>query len=417
MLTVEEAQARILGEVPLLDVESVGLHHARRRVLASDLRAPLNVPPWNNSAMDGYAVRAADTSDGEVVLRLNEIIGAGSVGTAVVEPGTASGIMTGAPVPEGADAVVMVEKTDGSREGEVRIRGRATEGQNIRPLGGDVAEGSVVLRAGQVLTPGRVGMAASLGFAEVPVRRRPVVSVLSTGDEVVLPGNPLGPGQIYSSNNYALCGLVEEAGGVPRDQGNAGDDLESLVQALRAAAEGADAVCTTGGVSVGAFDYVKEAHAELGAEMDFWKVRMKPGKPLAFGRVVVGGRVVPLFGLPGNPVSCMVNFYEYVWPWIRMSQGDPNPYLPVVHAVAAEDFGGRPSNRASLIRVTLQTDGDRWLARSTGSQSSGVLTSMALAHGLLLIGIDQPPPKAGEPVRVQLLDSGFLDGATADLAW
>lgn len=414
MLTVEEAQARILGEVPLLEAEEVVLHDAFGRFLAEDVSSTIDVPPWDNSAMDGYAVRAADTAEGEVALQINETIPAGGVGTIRVEPGTASAIMTGAPVPDGADAVVMVEKTDGAREGEVRIRGRAVPRQNIRDRGLDVKSGDVVLRAGTRLTAAGVGMAASVGLDRVMVRRQPRISVLSTGDEVVLPGNPLGPGQIYSSNNYALCGLVRDAGALPRDCGNAGDDLESLVSALRAAADGADAVCTTGGVSVGAFDYVKEAHAELGAQMDFWKVRMKPGKPLAFGRVSIEGRVVPLFGLPGNPVSCMVNFLEFVRPWIRMAMGDERPWLGVVDAVAGEDFRGR-SNRLRLERVVLDREDGRWVARSTGSQSSGVLTSMVRAHGLMIVPIDASAPAQGDPVRVQLLDPSFLDGLAPEL--
>jgi molybdopterin molybdotransferase len=175
-------------------------------------------------------------------------------------------------------------------------------------------------------------------------------------------------------------------------------------------------VLTTGGVSVGAFDFVKEAHAELGASMDFWKVRMKPGKPLAFGRVQRGGGTIPLFGLPGNPVSCMVNFLQFVRPWIRKALGDARPWLPVVEAVAAHDFGGR-SDRARLERVVLERSGGVWCARSTGSQSSGVLTSMVRAHGLLCIGVHQTPPRAGEVARVQLLDASFLDGETADYGW
>ncbi len=409
MLTVQEAQARILADVLPQPTEAVPLDQAYGRVLAADLRSPLDVPPWDNSAMDGYAVQAADTSESAISLHINEVIGAGEVGTVPITSGTASAIMTGAPVPEGADAVVMVEWTDAAREGSVQITGKALVGQHIRPQGGDVARGSVVLTAGQILTPGKVGLIASLGMPTIAVSRKPVVAILSTGDEVVAPGEALGPGQIYSSNNFALAGLVREAGAEPRDMGNAPDNLEGLIEHMRRCLD-ADVVLTTGGVSVGVYDFVKEAYGALGAEMDFWKVKMKPGKPLAFGRASHGGRTVPLFGLPGNPVSCMVNFLQFVRPYLRTALGDPAPYLPIVDAVAGNDFHGGPG-RLRLVRVRLAVEAGGWVARSTGSQSSGVLTSMARANGLLCIPVEADAPKAGESVRVQLLDPGFLTGA------
>ncbi|MBX2796255.1 MAG: molybdopterin molybdotransferase MoeA [Myxococcales bacterium] len=411
MLTVEEAQQRILAQVTAQPVESVRLAEAYGRVLAEGVTSRVAVPPWNNSAMDGYAVRAADTAEGEVTLRLLEMVGAGAVASVPVEPGTAIGVMTGAPVPPGADAVVMVERTDGAQQGTVTIQGRVSVGDHIREKGEDVREGDEVLEAGDVLTPARVGLASSLGHTELPVRRRPVVAVLTTGDEVVAPGTPLKPGQIWGSNGASLCGLVHLAGGTPLDLGNAPDEPEATRRGLQRAVEEADVVVTTGGVSVGAYDFVRDAIGAVGGELDFWKVRMKPGKPLAFGMA----GPVPLFGLPGNPVSCMVNFLQFVRPWIRASLGDPRPFLPVVQGVAGEDFRERPG-RARLIRVTLRRDADTWRAFRTGSQSSGVLTSMAKAHGLLLVGIDDPPPRAGEPVRVQLFDT-LPGGAGPDYGW
>lgn len=416
MLTVEQAQARILAEVPRFGAEAVALADAYGRVLAEDVVSPLDVPPWDNSAMDGYAVRAADTTGGEVALRLVQVVGAGAVSAAPLGPGQAIGVMTGAPIPEGADAVVIVEDSDGARAGEVRVRGLARPGQHVRRRGEDVRRGEVVLRAGARLTPAAVGLCSALGRTEVQVTRRPVVAVLSTGDEVVAAGQPLGPGQIWSSNSAALCGLVLEAGALPLDLGNVPDDLQATVEALRRAVASADVLVTTGGVSVGFFDLVKEAYAGVGAGIDFWKVKMKPGKPLAFGRVDAGGRRVPLFGLPGNPVSCMVNFLQFVRPWLRTALGDPRPFLPVLDAVAGDDFSDGPG-RARLIRVRLERGAGGFVARPTGSQSSGVLSSMARAHGLLLVGIEAPAPRAGEPVRVQLLDASFLDGATADYGW
>lgn len=412
MLTVEEAIARIVGDVVPMPVEVVPLADAYGRWLAEDLRSTVDVPPWDNSAMDGYAVRAADTDEGEVGLRLLEVVGAGFVAAHEVTPGSAVGIMTGAPMPAGADAVVMVEDTDGAREGMVRIRGRATPGAHIRRRGEDVKVGDLVLPAGQRLTPAAVGMVASLGRATVAVRRRVVVAVLSTGDEVVPAGQPLRPGQIWSSNNATLVGLAHEAGAVPLDLGIVGDRLEDVVLALRSAVASADVVITTGGVSVGAYDVVKEAYGQIGAEIDFWRVRMKPGKPLAFGRV----GPVPLFGLPGNPVSCMVNFLQFVRPYLRISVGDPRPYLPVVEAIAGDDFRESPG-RARLIRVVLERDGNGFVVHPTGSQSSGVLTSMVRANGLLLVGVESSGPVYGDAVRVQVLDGSFLDGTTPDYGW
>jgi molybdopterin molybdotransferase len=365
--------------------------------------------------MDGYAVQAADTGSGEVRLRLNEMVGAGSVARLPVAPGTATAIMTGAPMPEGADAVVVVEETDGARAGEVRVRAAVQAGQNVRPRGNDVRAGQVVLQAGATLSPPAVGLASSLGLPELRCRRRPVVALLSTGDELVEPGEPLAPGQIYASNSVALAGLVHAAGGEVLDLGNVPDDPEALVAALRRGAA-ADVVVSTGGVSVGEFDHVKGAYADLGVALDFWKVKMKPGKPLAFGRLEVDGRSVAMFGLPGNPVSCLVNFLQFVRPWLRTALGDPTPFLPVVRCTARGVFREKVG-RAKLMRVSLSAGPDGWEARSTGSQSSGVLTSMVLAHGLLLVGIDAPIPEDGDEVRVQLLDTSFLAGASASYGW
>ncbi|MEQ1506790.1 MAG: gephyrin-like molybdotransferase Glp, partial [Myxococcota bacterium] len=349
-----------------MPAEPIGLEAAYGRILAAELRAGIDVPSWDNSAMDGYAVRAADTADGEVALRLLDVVGAGSVSAAVVAPGTAIGIMTGAPMPDGADAVVMVEDTDGAREGVVRIRGRATAGQHVRRRGEDVRCDDVVLHVGARLGPAAVGLASSLGVTALSVYRRPVVAVLSTGDEVVRPGVERRPGQIWSSNNASLVGQVLEAGAAPLDLGIVGDQLDDVVAALRRAIADADVVITTGGVSVGMYDVVKDAYAKVGAPVDFWRVRMKPGKPLAFGRIPVGDRVVPLFGLPGNPVSCMVNFLQFVRPYLRRAMGDPRPFLPVVDAVAAESFADGPG-RARLIRVTVTRGADGVLiARATG---------------------------------------------------
>jgi molybdopterin molybdotransferase len=319
--------------------------------------------------------------------------------------------MTGAPVPDGLDAVVMVENTEPDDASEqVRILQRPAPRENVRPRGGDIATGTVLVHAGERLTPGRIGLLASVGLTDVPVRVRPRVALLGTGDELVQPGRPLGPGQIYSSNDRSLWALAEQSGAVPVDPlsgAPAPDDLEGLVACMEQGLE-ADALVTTGGVSVGKYDLVKAAFDRLGADFDFWKVRMKPGKPLAFGRVTrPDGRVVPIFGLPGNPVSCMVNYLQFVWPWVRARLGMPRPFLPVVDATMLEPIRERPG-RAKLLRVTLETGPLGWGCRSTGSQSSGVLSSMARAHGLVIRTPDQGGVLTGERVRVQLLDPDFL---------
>ncbi|MBW2257741.1 MAG: molybdopterin molybdotransferase MoeA [Deltaproteobacteria bacterium] len=408
MITVREALDRVLREVVALPAEEVPLAAALGRVLAEDVTAVLDVPRWDNSAMDGYAVRAADTSEDEVALVLNEVIGAGYVPVVRVASGTASAIMTGAPMPEGADAVVMVEDTDGSQEGTVQIRGKATPGLHIRRRGEDIHTGDLLLSAGDRLGPAALGLAASQGREVLSVSRRPVVAILSTGDEVVPPGQPLQPGQLYSSNNASLAGLVTRAGGVPLDGGTAPDDLAATVGRLEWCIAQADAVLTSGGVSVGEFDVVKQAFADLGVPLDFWRVKMKPGKPLAFGVAVQGGRRVPVFGLPGNPVSCMVNFLEIVRPWMHAAMGTRKPFLPVVEAIAAEDIRVSPG-RLDFTRVTLEDDKGRWCCHSTGNQSSAVLTSMVRAHGLALFPPGSEGARAGEVVRVQLLDPSFLD--------
>jgi molybdenum cofactor synthesis domain-containing protein len=323
--------------------------------------------------------------------------------------------MTGAPLPNGADAVVVVEDTDGSTDGMVEVRTTARLGQHIRRRGDDIAVGQCVVSRGEVLTPARLGLLASLGMPRVEVFSRPRVAILPTGSELVRPGSPLPPGAIYSSNDVALAALVRKVGATPWVHPAVHDDLESLTSALRQCLD-ADLVITTGGVSVGKFDHVKAAFEQVGVPMGFWKVQMKPGKPLAFGVAECGSRRVPVFGLPGNPVSCMVNFYQFVRPWLRASMGMPRPYLPVVEALVETDMPSKPG-RVRFVRVQLTHREGVWRAISTGSQSSGVLTSMARADGLLIIAADTTGPHAGERVRVQVLDTEFLSGDAPAFGW
>lgn len=402
-LTVEAALARILSDVEPAVSEVVPLSQAYGRVLAAPIVAAVSLPPWANSAMDGFAVHSSEVPGR---LRVLETISAGSVGRQVVVSGAASRIMTGAPVPAGADAIVMVEDT--TSEGEhVVVHVGARPGQHVRREGADVQAGARVFESGARLTPGAVGLLASLGFAQVPVARRPRVAILSTGDEVVPPGSPLGPGQIYSSNNHALFGLALAAGAEPVDCGIVRDDRESLRAAFADAAAKADLVVSTGGVSVGDFDYVKEV---VGA-IEFWRVAMKPGKPLAYGRVC--GR--PFFGLPGNPVSCMVNFLQFVRPVIRRSMGDPNPFLPVVHATLRAPVR-RSTGRVELLRVRLdREEGHLFATPAGGHQGSGNVVGMAAGHGFALLDADTA--EVSGVVRVQVFDREFDDGSDPAYGW
>lgn len=415
MISVEEALGRILANVRLLDPEEKPILDALGQVAAQDIVAEFDIPPLDNTAMDGYAVRAVDTARAAarspVTLRVVGELAAGYLFDGTVEPGTAVRIMTGAPLPRGADAVVPFEETDepsgrafgsfAKSRDAVRILKAAAPGANIRNAAEDVRKGQAIIRAGAVLHPAQIGVLASLGKARVRVHRRPIVAILSTGDEVREPGQPLKPGQIYDSNAYSISAMVLANGGIPKRLGIAKDTVEALTEKLREGLD-ADMLVTSAGVSRGDYDVVKDVLAKEG-EVDFWTVRMRPGKPLAFGAFASGGRRVPHIGLPGNPVSSMVSFELFGRPAIYKMLGREDWRRPVVRAIAEEPIANTDARRVFARAIVTQRDG-RYYAALTGPQGSGILMSMAVANALAVVPEDVPGVQAGDEVECMLLD-------------
>jgi molybdopterin molybdotransferase len=400
MISVREALDRVLRQTPRSGGEQVSLTEAHGRTLHDDVIARRDVPPFRNSAMDGYAVRGADLTsrdDGEPVrLRILETVAAGGIPSLPVAEGTATRIMTGAVVPDGADTVVRVEDTREIGE-TVEITMPPKPGANVRQAGEDVRAGDEVLRRGRVLRPADIGLLASIGLATVEVARRPRVAIISTGDELVDIGQPLGPGQIVNSNAYILAAAVEEAGATATIFGIVRDRPE-LIRAAFAEACRADVVLSTGGVSVGSFDYVRQILADLGYEEQFWKVAQKPGKPLTFGR----RRDALIFGLPGNPVSSLVCFYLYVLPALRTMMGSERVFLPTAMATMAESLT-KANGLTEFVRCSFSGEPEDYQVRSTGTQSSGVLRSLSLGDGLIIGPADTPVLERGRRVRVVIL--------------
>jgi molybdopterin molybdotransferase len=405
---LDEVVAAVRSAVQPLPVVDVDLADARGLVLASDVVAAESVPPFANTAMDGYAVRAADTEGaarGETVtLAVVGELAAGAAPSVGVGSGEAIRIMTGAPVPSGADAIVPVEVTSTAGD-RVEIRESARPGDHVRPAGGDVTAGDLVFAAGTHLGPAHLGVLASVGVERVAVHRRLRVAVVSTGDELVERGS-LGPGQIRDSNRPLLRALAADAGAEVVDLGICPDD-EHVVQArIVEGVESGDALVTSGGVSVGDYDYVKAVLERLAAERGggfrWWQVAIRPAKPFAFG--TIGG--VPVFGLPGNPVSSHVSFELFARPALRLMRGERAVDRPVVHAVAGEAFGRRPDGKLHLDRVRVVLSGGHFVATRSGGQGSNVLSAVAAANGLALLP-DGDGVGAGEEVRVMLLGDPF----------
>jgi len=393
-LRVADAQRVIERFVaPVQAIERVAIRDALERVLAQDVISPIDVPAHDNSAMDGYAVRAADLNDdAETALR---VVGTAVAGKPLARPlgaGEAVRIMTGAVMPEGADTVVIQElaRQDGDL---VRVPAGQQAGQNRRLRGEDLAAGRPAIEGGRRLMPADLGLLASLGVAEVPVRRRLRVAFFSTGDELRSIGEPLGPGQIYDSNRYTLHGMLRRLGVELIDMGVVGDSPEALEQAMRAAGECADAIVSSGGVSVGEADFTREVMARLG-DVAFWKIGMRPGRPMAFGRV---GNAC-YFGLPGNPVAVMITFYFFARDALLRMMGARPVLRPVVRARCASAMRKKPG-RTEYQRGVLERapDGEQTV-RITGSQGSGVLRSMSEANCIVVLHHDQGSVQAGELV-------------------
>jgi molybdopterin molybdotransferase len=395
LLSVEEALEQILGRVRVLPAERVPIVQSLGRVLAESVVSTREIPPWPNSSMDGYAVRAADTERGRVGLAVVGRVAAGALPDREVRPGETVRIFTGAPMPPGADAVIPQEdiQVDGDR---IVVSQAVETGAYVRPRGEDVRPGETLLTAGRVIGPAEIGLLATLGWPQVRVGRRPRVAILSTGTEIADLGHEPGPGQIPNTNTYSLTAQTLDAGAEPFNLGVAADHLESIEERLNAA-RFADLLVSSAGVSVGDLDLVKGALEKLGAELHLWRVSMRPGKPITFG--TLRGR--PVFGLPGNPVSAMVTFELFVRPALRKMMGHSVLDRPRILARASGPIAN-PGLRRGYLRVAVSPAGDHYAAQLTGDQGSGILRSMVLADGLAVLAPEARIEK-GDRVEVIVL--------------
>jgi molybdopterin molybdotransferase len=396
-VTFAEARSLILENVAPLAVERVKLLAAVGRTLAGELRAPRDLPGWDNSAMDGYAVRAEDCCNPVTLAVVDYLPAGGSAEGMVVRPGTAVKIMTGAPVPHGCTAVVPFEAA-AEEGGRVHIKGRVEPRSHIRFRGEDLRAGDLVIPAGTVLRPPEINMLAAFGQAEVAVRRRPRVAILSTGDELVELGEPIAPGKIVNSNSHSLAAAVMEAGGEPVLLGIARDNRESHQEKL---SEGlaADVLITSAGVSAGDRDLVREVLSELGTRQIFWKAAIQPGAPIAFG--IRDG--VPVFSLPGNPVATLITFEMFVRPALLQMQGHAGVIRPTVKARLLEPAKNKPG-RVRFLRVQVRGSETGLVASSSGDQNTGILRTMVRANGIVILPADRDRFAAGDEVDVHLLD-------------
>ncbi|HIG46742.1 MAG TPA: molybdopterin molybdotransferase MoeA [candidate division Zixibacteria bacterium] len=408
MISVIEARDTILAQVSLLGTERVDLFSALDRVLSEDVYATRNQPPWDNSAMDGFAVRTADTLSASqsqpVIFKIIEDLPAGYRAKNKVEAGQAIRIMTGAPVPEGADTILRSEITERLDHKHIKLSQPMAPGTDLRKVGEDISDGALLLPVGTLIRPAEIGLLASTNRSVISVYRNPRVAILSTGDEIVDVDDEMQDGKIVDSNGYALSALVVDTGAEVVRLGICPDTQDALEQKLREALS-FDVIITSGGVSVGEYDFVKLALDALGTTMEFWKVAMTPGRPLAFGMI----QDTLAFGLPGNPVASMVTFELFTRPALLKMQGYSNLYRRTVRAILLEDIN-KVLGRKQFIRMQLQQRGDAIYASRTGAQGSGILRSMSLADGLAITHEDQIHLKAGDEIEVMLL------GGVSDLA-
>ena len=416
MISVEEALEKILSFVEVLDPEEKPILGCLGQVLVEDVYADIDIPPWDNSAMDGYAIKAEDTyGANKLSPRFIPVVGeiaAGCIADKELKPGTAIHIMTGAPLPQGADAVVQFEDTDElTRQSlhplsQIGILREAKKGLNVRRRGEDIAKGTLVLRKGTILRPAEIGVLASLGHSTASVIRRPIVSVLATGDELIEPGQPKLNGKIYNSNTYTIAAEVLRYGGIPEILGIGRDSVESLNRKIDESLT-SDMLITCGGVSLGDYDIVKDVLAKRG-QIALWTICMKPGKPSAFGVIRQGRKRLPHLGLPGNPVSAMITFEQFARPAILKMMGKENLAKPTVQAImddAVENTDGRRIFARVVLNLIQDTKvGEEYHACLVGPQGSGILTSMAKANGLAIIPENIPGVKPGDKVLVQMLD-------------
>lgn len=403
MLSVEEAQQAVLDEVRLIGTEQVAFTGASGRVLREDVVATYDLPQGDNTAMDGYAVRADDIANAPVTLRVIEDLPAGTVAAKRVEPGTAIRIMTGALMPVGADTVAHVEITDGGSDA-VRVDRPLAKGTNVRRRGEDMRAGDLVLQAGVRIGAAEIGVLASVQKSVVKVGRVPTVAIISTGDEIVDVDQPRTAGKVVNSNSYSLASLAREAGAIPRMIGIVPDTREATIAAIESALE-SDFVISSGGVSVGAYDFVKDALDASGAETKFWQVAMKPGKPIVLSRL----RERLYFGLPGNPVSCMVSFLLFVAPALRKAMGQTrNLFPPTVRVRMMGPLKSR-GDRRSYLRVRVIARDGELLGYPMTAQGSGVSTSMVQANGLAVVESGITAIAAGELVPTVLFAIPFSE--------
>jgi molybdopterin molybdotransferase len=405
MISVEKALKTILASARLMGTEKINILDAQRRAIAENIYAGRDIPSVDNSAMDGYALRAADTRGATpkkpVWFKIIEEIPAGKIPRKKLRSKEAARIMTGAIIPGGADAVIRQENT--RREGNlVAVLTPVARKTDIRFAGEDVRKGELVIHKNSVLGAAQIGMLAALGKKSVLVYKKPRVAIMATGDELVdIDTNP-SPGKIVNSNSYSLATLVDDCGGVPVILGITRDNKSALKQKFSTALKN-DVIISSGGVSVGDYDLVKDIMANMGNSMYFWQVAMRPGKPLAFGAI----KGVPLFGLPGNPVSTMVSFEQFVRPYLLKIQGHRNIFRPVLKAISAENLEKKVGVK-NFLRAIVKREKDKYIVKTTGNQGSGILKSMVTANALIILGEKETKIKKGDKVTVQLLDDSLF---------